>query len=113
MSTRYRRHHKGSICDGHEPFVDVCAGADILEQLSSRRRQIHSVAVLAHASADVATPLLLSATLKVSIPSPCICSWCKAAIACYIVRFCPMLPHLDMPHKLVSPLAARPCLPHS
>ncbi len=43
------------------------AGLDVIEQLSSRRRQIHSVAVLAHASADVATPLLLSATLKVNI----------------------------------------------
>ena len=41
------------------------AGLDVIEQLNSRRRQIHSVAVLAHASADVATPLLLAATLKV------------------------------------------------
>lgn len=68
----------------------MCAGADILEQLSSRQRQIHSVAVLAHASADVATPLLLSATLKVSIPTvyvPC----CNAAIACYIIRSHPKL----------------------
>lgn len=45
----------------------MLAGLDIIEQLSRRRRQIHSVAVLAHASADVATPLLLSATLKVQI----------------------------------------------
>ncbi len=43
----------------------MLAGLNVIEQLSSRRRQIHSVAVLAHASADVATPLLLSATLKV------------------------------------------------
>jgi len=48
-------------------FVCILAGLDVIEQLSSRRRQIHSVAVLAHASADVATPLLLSATLKVRI----------------------------------------------
>ena len=44
----------------------LAAGSTILEEeVSSRRRQIHSVAVLAHASAEVATPLLLSATLKV------------------------------------------------
>ncbi len=50
------------------PFLCVVlAGLDIIELLSSRRRQIHSVAVLAHASADVATPLLLSATLKVGL----------------------------------------------
>ncbi len=50
----------------HKPMLHpLLAGLDVIEQLSSRRRQIHSVAVLAHASADVATPLLLSATLKV------------------------------------------------
>ena len=55
------------------------AGSDVIEQLSSRRRQIHSVAVLAHASADVATPLLLSATLKVIFVS-----WCLHIISlCY------------------------------
>lgn len=41
------------------------AGSSILEEVGDKRRQIHSVAVLAHASADVATPLLLSASLKV------------------------------------------------
>lgn len=46
-------------------FLDG-AGSSVLEEVSDRRRQIHSVAVLAHAAADVATPLLLSATLKVS-----------------------------------------------
>ncbi len=45
--------------------VCMLTGIDMLEELNSRRRQIHSVAVLAHASADVSNPLLLSATLKV------------------------------------------------
>ena len=43
------------------------AGQEVLEEARDTRRRIHSVAALAHASADVATPLLLSATLKVSI----------------------------------------------
>ena len=43
----------------------LAAGSSMLEEVGDRRRQIHSVAVLAHASADVATPLLLSASLKV------------------------------------------------
>lgn len=54
----------------------LAAGSSMLEEVSSRRRQIHSVAVLAQASAEVATPLVLSATLKVplSTPSDCIAS---------------------------------------
>ena len=53
------------------PPCTLVAGSSILEEVSSRRCQIHSVAVLAHASAEVATPLLLSATLKVPPhPSP-------------------------------------------
>ena len=43
----------------------IRAGREVLEQARDTRRRIHSVAALAHASADVATPLLLSATLKV------------------------------------------------
>lgn len=52
------------------PPCTLAAGSSMLEEVSSRRRQIHSVAVLAHASAEVATPLLLSATLKVPPQSP-------------------------------------------
>ena len=39
----------------------------MMEEWADRRRRIHSVAVLAHASADVTNPLLLSNTLKVSV----------------------------------------------
>ena len=52
-------------------FITLAAGSSTLEEVSSRRRQIHSVAVLAHASAEVATPLLLSATLKVLLRPAC------------------------------------------
>ncbi|KAL0049229.1 hypothetical protein WJX82_009193 [Trebouxia sp. C0006] len=63
----FEEHNKAKADAAAEADVNYTAGLDVIEQLSSRRRQIHSVAVLAHASADVATPLLLSATLKVGL----------------------------------------------
>ena len=58
---------KSAICR-RVRSTDVCiAGADVLEQIRDTRRRIHSVAALAHAAADVASPLLLSASLKVHL----------------------------------------------
>ncbi|DBA77508.1 hypothetical protein WJX77_009976 [Trebouxia sp. C0004] len=67
VRTYFEEHHNAKAGAATEADVNYTAGLDIMEQLSSRRRQIHYVAVLAHASADVATPLLLSATLKVGL----------------------------------------------
>ena len=71
----------------HIPGSQMCfgnTGVDLLEEISSRRHRIHSVAVLAHATADVATPLLLSATLKVLHLKTfhCHASSCKRLIVC-------------------------------
>lgn len=56
------------------------------EEVSSRRRQIHSVAVLAHASAEVATPLLLSATLKVPSATPIDCTASLGHLLLHVVH---------------------------
>ncbi|KAL0037252.1 hypothetical protein WJX79_008456 [Trebouxia sp. C0005] len=63
----FEQHNKAKAGAAADADVNYTAGLDVIEQLNSRRRQIHSVAVLAHASADVATPLLLAATLKVGL----------------------------------------------
>ncbi|KAL3144083.1 hypothetical protein ABBQ32_003877 [Trebouxia sp. C0010 RCD-2024] len=67
----FEAHHRKKAIAGDDDAAvgDTAfdAGITVLEEVSGRRSLIHSVAVLAHAAAEVATPLLLSANLKVGL----------------------------------------------